>query len=102
MVKWFKIWNEIYKDEKKEYENPHLKWIFSEIAISPILLDKRFKDIISLKKPAYEYFYNIEVENKNFMEIINEIYNENSIKDFMIKGFEFCRKYESEIRAAMY
>ena len=36
------------------------------------------------------------------MEIINEIYNENSIRDFMIKGFEFCRKYEDEIRDEMY
>lgn len=99
---WFKIWNDYYNDDYAEYECPNLKWIFSEIAISPILLDDRMSDFISLNHPAYEYFYNVNFNGKNLMKEINKIYRDNDILGFMDKGFKLCELYEEQIRNCMY
>lgn len=90
---WFDLWKKLFPDFKKEtFEYPHLIWIFSEIAIDPILRDKRFSKFCNMEKPAYECFYGIEIQNKNMIEEIRKLYEENTIEDFMKKGIKYCAR----------
>ena len=34
---WFDRWRSLFQDDPSEYETPHLKWLFSEMAVKPIL-----------------------------------------------------------------
>lgn len=95
---WFDVWNRHFNDDKKEYETPHLKWIFSEMVVDVIRDNSGLKKLDPFKHSTYEEFYDIKIENQNLMYIINEIYlNSNSIEEFMEKGYEFCEDYRSEI-----
>lgn len=99
---WFKKWNEHFKDDYTEYETPSLKWIFSEIVVDAILRDDRIIDLNPYEKTSYEYFYEIEIEGKNMMDCIYDLYKNNNIISFMEKGYAYVMKYEDEIRAVMY
>ena len=43
-------------------------------------------------KPAYSYFYDIMIEDKNMMEYFRELFVSNNIQDFMIKGYKYVLK----------
>ncbi|WP_066827271.1 hypothetical protein [Clostridium tepidiprofundi] len=49
------------------------------------------KKYCKLEKPAYDYFYNIEINKKPLIENIRKLYNINNIQEFMIKGLENTR-----------
>lgn len=99
---WFKKWNEHFKDNYSEYETPSLKWIFSEIVVDAILRDDRIKDLNPYERTSYEYFYDIEIEGENMMDIIYDLYKSNDIISFMERGYAFVIKYEDDIRNVMY
>lgn len=100
---WFKKWQQLFKDNLEEYEAPHLKWVFSEMVVESILSDERLKKLNPYTgHNVYEYFYKLELDGQPVLEILDECYKENTIENFMEKGFEFCVKNEDLIRSVMY
>ena len=90
---WVAFWDEyIYKlpDNKKEF--PSVEWAFSELAIDAIITQTDLSNYITLKKPAYDYFYDIKVNNKLLIDIFRNMYNDHSLKEFMLQGIEYINK----------
>lgn len=71
----------------------------SELVIDSIFSNTDFKNI-TREKPAYKYFYEIEYKGENLIEYFQKLFKENSIEEFMKKGYEFLiknKELESEI-----
>ncbi len=59
---WFYVWNKIFNDNIVEYENPHLKWILSEMVVD-IIIDKAETKLSKPKqimKQYIKYFHDIK------------------------------------------
>lgn len=101
---WFLVWNNYYKDDQLEYETPHLKWIFSEMVVDPIM---RYDERLSSINPyfedgcVYDYFYTMKIEGIPILETMLRLYKNNSIINFMEKGYKYCLEHETEIRNQM-
>lgn len=98
---WFLVWNTHFKDNKNEYETPHLKWIFSEMVIDPIMRhDERLYSINPYFEQgcAYDYFYSMKIDSTPILETMLYFYQNNSIINFMEIGYNYCLKHENEIR----
>jgi len=101
---WFKIWEERFHDDKKEYEIPNMKWVFSEIIPELVMRDKR----LMVRNPyyngqvIYEYFYEMKIDGKHLLDILYEMYTNMNIHEFMEKGFQLLQKHEKEIRESMH
>lgn len=97
---WFDRWSNIFHDDPAEYEAPHLKWIFSEMAVKPVLGDPR----LAIRNPyypddcVYEYFGTMSVEGRPILETMEELFSGRSIEQFMVEGYCYCREHEEEIR----
>ena len=97
---WFDRWSALFRDEQAEYEAPHLKWIFSEMAVKAILGDARLAE----RNPyypdscVYDYFYTMAVEKRPILETMEELFAERNIDRFMMEGYRYCREHETEIR----
>lgn len=100
---WFKLWRDYFHDDIKDYEIPHLKWVFSEIVPELIMRDERLKlrNPYSSGQVIYEYFYNMNIDNKPIIDILYEMYSNMTIHEFMEQGFHLLQKHEVEIRNAM-
>ncbi len=100
---WFKLWGEYFHDDRKEYETPNLKWVFSEIIPELIMRDERLRvrNPYSNGQVIYEYFYKINIDDKPLLDILYEMYSNMAIYEFMEKGFQLLQKHEEEIRSAM-
>ncbi len=98
---WFHVWNEYFNDEYYEYETPHLKWILSEMVVDCIMRDDKFNIIKHFFKGdyAYSYFYTMIIENKPILETLNEMYASMDIRNFMKNSYDYCLKWEDEIRS---
>lgn len=92
---WFKKWNNLFEDTSKFDE--HLVWKFSEIAIDAIFKLSELNKYCVKEKPAYEYFYDIEIGNENMIEHFRKLFFKNSIHEFMKKGMEYLVKYQKLI-----
>lgn len=101
---WFYVWNCHFKDDKREYENPHLKWIFSEMVVDTIMRnDKRLYSINPYFESgcAYDYFYTMKIEGTPVLDILQRLFEVNNILSFMEKGYQYCLVHEKEIRNQM-
>lgn len=100
---WFHVWHQLFKDSFSEYESPSLKWVFSEMAVDPIMHDERLSTINPYFEDGcvYEYFYKMKINGTAILSILYELYQRKEIKNFMKEGFLFCQKYETEIRRQM-
>lgn len=100
---WFHVWHQLFKDSFSEYESPSLKWVFSEMAVDPIMHDERLSTINPYFEDGcvYEYFYKMKINGTAILSILYELYQKKEIKNFMKEGFLFCQKYETEIRRQM-
>ena len=96
---WFDRWSALFQDNPAEYEAPNLKWLFSEMAVKAILGDPRLAE----RNPyypdscVYDYFYAMTVEKRPILEIMEELFTEGGIAQFMIEGYRFCREHKAEI-----
>lgn len=100
---WFDVWQNHLQDNKEEYESPYLKWIFSEMAVEPVMHDKRLCTINPYFERknggcVYNYFYTLNINGVPILETLLRMYHENTIVDFMEQGYSYCQKYEKEIR----
>ena len=100
---WFDVWQRAICDDPAEYESPSLKWVFSEMAVEPLMRDRRLAEINPYFQDgcAYEYFYDMKIEGQKLFDQLERLHRENDILGFMKKGYAFCREHEPEIRAQM-
>ncbi len=100
---WFRLWHEHFKDSWDEYEQPHLKWLLSEMIVDPIIrysdLSKFYPDIDNNRDIAYYYFYDMKICGAPILETLANFYKNNSITDCMEKSYKYCEAHEKELRA---
>ncbi|WP_167954858.1 hypothetical protein [Anaerosporobacter faecicola] len=101
---WFYVWNQVFGDNYDEYERPSIKWILSEMVVESIMKDKRLRSINPYFPREnggciYPYFFDMKVNNCLVLDTIDEMYQTQDIKSFMKNSYNFCLKYEDEIRA---
>lgn len=98
---WFLVWQNHFKDSADEYETPHLKWILSEMVVEPIMQKSGLSDLnpyCASKSCAYPYFYSMVIDNRPILDTLSDMLENNHIADFMEKSYQYCQKYESDIR----
>ncbi len=84
---YFEKWKELFPDyNKTTFDSPHLIWELSEMVIDVILNNKLFNDIFHYNFKSYDYFYE---NNKEEMDTIKLIYNNNNISDAIKKSYEY-------------
>lgn len=100
---WFYVWNHHFRDSYGEYESPSLKWVFSEMAVAPVLEDERLACINPYFPDGcvYDYFYTMSVEGTPVLDTMSRMYHALPIRDFMEQGYAYCLRHEAEIRAQM-
>lgn len=86
---WFKRWDILF--ENSSFDD-HLAWKFSEIAIDAIFKETDLKKYCVREKPAYEYFYNVEINNESMIGHFRALFSRNTIDEFMEKGMEYLVK----------
>lgn len=100
---WFDRWNALFHDDPAEYETPHLKWLFSEMAVKPVL----GKPGLAERNPyypdscVYDYLETMTAGGRPVMETMEEIYAGGGIDHFMIEGYRYCQEHAAEIRRQM-
>lgn len=96
---WFLVWHAEFQDDPAGYEHPNVPWLFSELAIDPILRDERLRPFIVNRevadRPAYPGFYEID----GLIERIRAIYGEKPIRAFMRDGLALCAAGSEEMLA---
>lgn len=92
---WFKKWNNLFEN-MSEFDE-HLAWKFSEIAIDAFFKVSELNKYCVKEKPAYEYFYGIEIEDENMIEHFRKLFSQNRIHEFMKKGIRYLVKYQKLI-----
>ena len=65
--------------------------------IDPILNNLKIQEIYKHNFKAYKNFYDIDIQGKNLMETIKNIYNENTIENAIIKSYEYILKNKKSI-----
>lgn len=102
---WFHVWQTLFQDDPAEYENPHLKWVFSEMVVDLFLNDPNLHPLNPyLTKGSgtiYEYFHRMTISGQPALKRIGSLYQPGQIQHFMKAGFALCQQYEAELRAAM-
>ena len=90
---WFKKWQELYPEIKKEeYESPHLVWKYSEMVVDPILNSVIFNGLFSFGIKAYDSFYDITYDGNKIMEVLINVYNKDiSIEEKIKEGYEYLK-----------
>ena len=96
---WFTVWNRLFHDSPDLYEQPHLPWIFSELAIDAIMMDQRLHGLIfnehQAQYPAYPEFYDIYTDKGPLVHVFRKMYGLLSISDFMAEGYTFLKENAS-------
>lgn len=100
---WFDVWNRVFGDSYGEYERPSLKWILSEMVVEPIMKDPRLSSINPyFPREAggcvYPYFFDLKAGGDLVLDVLDDMYRQNSIEDFMKAGYAYCLEHEAEIR----
>lgn len=99
---WFHIWHQTFKDNYKEYENPHLKWVLSEMVVDTFAKNTDIGSLFSKKScndTVYDYFYSMIIKDIPILETLSHIYqNSKDIPQFMQRAYAYCQDNETAIR----
>ena len=100
---WFHVWNDHFGDHYEEYETPSLKWILSEMVVEAIMSDQRLSTINPYFPKenggcVYPYFQNMIIEGVSVLDKLSDLYQNNTITDFMEASYAYCVKHEQAIR----
>lgn len=98
---WFYKWQEHFHDDPKEYDNPHLKWIFSEMVQDTMCQDTPLKSFFKGRKNAYDYFYTMEIRGIPILKKLSDIHKAKGLLGLFEQGFDYLKQNELEIRAAI-
>ncbi|MGN1227141.1 MAG: hypothetical protein ACI4TX_00695 [Christensenellales bacterium] len=87
---WFDKITKLYPNIKKsEFEQPHLTWLLSEIVVDAILKNSNFNKFL-VYKPAYNYFYEVDFNGKNMMDLFSDMYKKSKdMEEFIVASTEF-------------
>lgn len=101
---WFYVWHGIFEDSYEEYESPSLKWILSEMVVESIMRDTRLSSINPYFERnqggcIYPYFFDMKVDEKYILDVLDEMYHKQNITDFMKSSYKYCLEHEKEIRS---
>ena len=90
---WFENWKLIFPyEDETSYNVPDLPWLFSESAIDALFKEPLLKKYCYKEKPAYEYFYDVTLQEKNMIQVFAKLYRKSlSIEDFMIQGYHLIQ-----------
>ena len=90
---WFEFWNTyVYELDDNQKEFPSLEWVLSELSIDSIITQTKLNQLVENKKPAYDYFYDIKTDDGYLINYLRQLYINNSLKDFMIKGITYIKE----------
>ena len=100
---WFYVWKQVFEDTFEEYESPSMKWILSEMVVESIMSDTRLSSINPYFPREnggciYPYFFDMKVNGKLVLDILDEMYRSYDIREFMKESYAFCLANEEEIR----
>ena len=100
---WFYIWNMLFGDSYDEYERPSMKWILSEMVVESVMKDDRLSSInpYFLRENGgciYPYFFDMKIDGIMILDTIDDMFKNQTIKDFMKNSYAYCREHEAEIR----
>lgn len=98
---WFYKWQEHFHDDPKEYDNPHLKWIFSEIVQETMMANTPIRNLSNWNGNAYDYFYNMKIGGKLILQTLAEIHQAAGLIGLFEQGYQYCLAHENEIRDAV-
>ena len=98
---WFYKWQEFFHDDVKEYDTPHLKWIFSEMVQETMMKNTPIKNLSEWQGNAYVYFYTMKIGNCCILDTLNEIHQKAGIMGLFTDGYRYCQEHENEIRQAI-
>jgi hypothetical protein len=101
---WFYVWNRTFGDSYDEYENPSLKWVLSEMVVESIMKDPRLSSINPYFPREqggciYPYFFDMVVDGSLVLDTLDEMYQRQSMAEFMANSYTYCQQHEAEIRS---
>lgn len=101
---YFKKFKELFPEIPKEYySGNHIEWVLSEILVSIILNDNRFKGIFAEKFGGYKLFYTSKIGDKTIMQIFEEKYEQmietdkKKFDDYLKWAYEYAKEHEKEL-----
>ncbi|MFI3307402.1 MAG: hypothetical protein R3Y21_02425 [Mycoplasmatota bacterium] len=82
----------------EDLNNPSLLWYLSEIVIDPILNRDEFQLCFKYNFRAYDNFYSVVINGQNLVEVIKDIFDNNSIDDSIKITYDYLLDNEKEFR----
>ncbi len=98
---WFHKWQEHFHDNPKEYDAPHLKWIFSEMVQETMMADTPIKDLSKWQGNAYDCFYEMKIDGKPILQTLSDIHQAKGLIGLFEEGYQYCIAHENEIRSCI-
>ena len=98
---WFHVWQNTFHDDRREYENPHLKWLLSETVVDTFARNSKVGELFSeqgRKQSAYSCFDSMLVNDKPILETLSDLYKTHNLVGFMQSAYEYYQAHEMEIR----
>ena len=104
---WFDLWHKTFHDDFREYDTPSLKWISSELILVPIMNDECLHNInpffiCERTGEINETFYDLKINNQYILQIIDDMYHQYPIQEFMKHAYQFVQSHEEAIRQHIY
>ena len=96
---WWKKWEIIFKKKKKMLDEsyPSTSWFLSEMVVHTITKNSNLMQFVGHRKLAYDDFYNMQFNGKALYEILDDLYKNNTLEDFMQLSYDFIEKNKSEM-----
>ncbi len=95
---WFYKWQEHFHDDAKEYDNPHLKWIFSEMVQETMMANTPIKNLSEWQGNTYDYFYTMNIASEPILKTLSEIHQAKGLIGLFEDGYQYCVSHENELR----
>lgn len=95
---WFHKWQEFFHDSPKEYDTPHLKWIYSEMVTDIFARFSELQKFYGDYPAAYDYFYTLKIGGENVLDKLGKIYKQKGLKGLFDDGYGLIKVHEKEIR----
>ncbi len=96
---WWMKWDKLFKKKKRmlEHSFPATSWFLSEMVVHTITKNSDLIKFVGKRKIAYDDFYEMKFDGKNLYDVLDELYNNNSLEDFMQLAYEFVEKNKKEM-----
>lgn len=82
---------------KKDFNSPSMLWYLSEIVVDPILNRREFQSIFKHQFKCYDFFYDINIDDKCIVNAISEIFNDNDVGSAIKLGLDYIEEHKEEL-----